>query len=52
MAAFTFFDFDQKRSFWAKLVQNVKIVSLRLNLVASLILEYAEFSDAVHFFRF
>ena len=34
MAMFTFF-FDQKRSFWANLVQNVKIVSLRLNLVAS-----------------
>ena len=35
MAMFTFF-FDQKRSFWANLVQNVKIVSLRLNLVASI----------------
>ena len=35
MALFTFFFFDQKRSFWANLVQNVKIVNLRLNLVAS-----------------
>ena len=35
MAVFTFF-FDQKRFFWASLVQNVKIMSLRLNLVASI----------------
>ena len=32
MAVFTFFFFDQKRSFWANLIQNDKIVSLRLNL--------------------
>ena len=36
MAVFTFFVFDQKQSFWANLVQNVKIVSLRLNFVASI----------------
>ena len=36
MAVFTFFFSDQKRFFWANLVQNVKIVSLRLNLVASI----------------
>ena len=35
MAVFTFFFFDQKRSFWANLIQNDKIVSLRLNLGAS-----------------
>ena len=35
MAVFIFF-FDQKRSFWENLVQNVKIVSLRLNLIASI----------------
>ena len=36
MAVFTFFFSDQKCFFWANLVQNVKTVSLRLNLVASL----------------
>ena len=36
MAEFTFFFFDQKHSFWVNLVQNVKIVSLRLNFVASI----------------
>ena len=36
VAVFTFFFFDQKCSFWANLVQNVNIVSLRLNLVASI----------------
>ena len=36
MALFTFFLFDQKHSFWENLVQNVKIVSLRLNFVASI----------------
>ena len=36
MKLFTFFFFNQKRSFWANLVQNVKIVSLRLDLVASI----------------
>ena len=36
MAVFTFCFFDQKRFFWASLVQNVKIVSLMLNLVASI----------------
>ena len=35
MAVLTFFFFDQKHSFSANLVQNVKIVSLRLNFVAS-----------------
>ena len=37
MAVFIFFFFfcDQKRCFWENLVQNVKIVSLRLNLIAS-----------------
>ena len=35
MAVFTFFFFDQKHSFSANLVQNVKIVSLRLNFVGS-----------------
>ena len=35
LTVFTYF-FDQKRSFWANLVQNVKIVSLRPNLVASI----------------
>ena len=37
IAVFTFFVFDWERPFCANLVQNVKIVSLRLNLVASLI---------------
>ena len=36
MAVFTFCFFDRKRFFRASLVQNVKIVSLRLNLVASI----------------
>ena len=36
VAVFIFFFIDQKCSFWANLVQNVKIVSLRLNLVASI----------------
>ena len=36
MAEFNFFFSNQKRFFWANLVQNVKIVSLRLNLVASI----------------
>ena len=35
MVMFTFFVFDQKCHFWENLVQNIKIVSLRLNLVAS-----------------
>ena len=38
MAVFTFFVLDQKQSFWTNLVQNVKIVSLRLNSVDILIL--------------
>ena len=37
MAVLRIFDFDQKCPFWANLVQNIKIVSLRLNLVDSLI---------------
>ena len=37
MVVFTFFFFDQKCLFWPNLVQNVKLVGLRLNLVASLI---------------
>ena len=37
MVVFTFLVFDQKCLFWANLAQNVKIVSLRLNLVVSLI---------------
>ena len=36
MAVFTFCFFDQKRFFWASLVENVKIVSLMLNFVASI----------------
>ena len=36
MAVFTFFFSNQKRLFGENLVQNVKIVSLRLNLVASI----------------
>ena len=48
---FTFFVFDQKCSFWANLVQKIKIVSLSWNLVPRLI-KYAEFSDDVHFFCF
>ena len=36
MAVFMFFFFNQKRFFGASLVQNVKIVSLRLNLVAGI----------------
>ena len=36
MAVFNFFFFNQKHFFWASLVQNVKIMSLRLNLVASI----------------
>ena len=35
MIPFTFFIFDQKCRFWANLVQNIKIVSLRLNLLAN-----------------
>ena len=35
MAVFTFFS-QSETFFWANLVQNVKIVSLRLNLVASI----------------
>ena len=37
MAVFTFFLFDRKYPLLVTLVQNVKIVSLRLNVVASLI---------------
>ena len=37
MAVLTFFVFDPKCPFCANLVHNVKIVSLRLNLVASLV---------------
>ena len=37
MAVFTFLVFNWERTFRANLVQNVKTVSLRLNLVASLI---------------
>ena len=40
MAVSGFFVFDWKRPFWENLVQNVKIVILRLNLVASLIRIY------------
>ena len=36
MMLFTFFVFEWKYPFWANLVQKVKIVSLRLNLVASI----------------
>ena len=36
MAVFTFLFLYQKRSFWVNLVQNVKILSLRLNLVDSI----------------
>ena len=36
MAVFTFFFLDQKHSFWVNLVQNFKIVSLRLNFVGSI----------------
>ena len=36
MMLFGFFVFERKRPSWANLVQNVKIVSLRLNLVASI----------------
>ena len=36
MMLFSFFVFERKRPSWANLVQNVKIVSLRLNLVASI----------------
>ena len=35
MVVFTFFVLDQKCLSWANLVENVKIVSLRLDLVAS-----------------
>ena len=37
MEMFTFFLSDQKCPFWKNLVQNVKIVSLRLNLLTSII---------------
>ena len=37
MAMFTFYVFDRKYPFLANLVQNVKIISLSWNLVASLI---------------
>ena len=37
---FTFFFFDQDWSFWANLVQNVKIVRLRWNLIPRLIRIY------------
>ena len=37
MVVFTFFVFNRKRPFWENLVQKIKIVSLGLNLVASLI---------------
>ena len=46
-----FFVLDHKCPFWANFVQNVKIASLRLNLVTSLI-RTSEFNDAVHIFRF
>ena len=37
VVVFTFFVFDRKYPVWANLVQNVRIVSLRIDLVASLI---------------
>ena len=37
MAVFTFFVFDRRSPFWENSVQNLKTVSLRLNLVDSLI---------------
>ena len=36
MMLFGFFVFERKRPSWANLVQNVKTVSLRLNLVANI----------------
>ena len=38
IVVFTFFVFDQKFIFWENLVQNVKIVRLRLNLQNSMML--------------
>ena len=52
MAVFTFFFFDRQRPFRANLVQNLKIVSLRLNLVESLIRICRIQNDSVHCFRF
>ena len=46
-----FFIFEQKYSFCANLAQNVKIIKLILNLVASLI-RICRISGAVHFFLF
>ena len=51
MVVFNFSVFDQKHSFWANLVQKIKIVSLSRKLVLRTI-EYAEFNGAVHFFCF
>ena len=49
MAVFTLFFFDYKHSSWANLVQNVKIVSLRLNLVASIgILKFRTYQQEYH----
>ena len=48
MAVFTFFFFDQRRSFLANLVQNVKIVSLRLNLVATITNKIFETNSSFH----
>ena len=45
--------FDQNYSFWASLVQKVKVVSLSWNLVLRLInFEYAEFNGGVYFLSF
>ena len=51
MVMFRFSVFNWKCHFWASLVQKIKIVSLSWNLVLQQF-KYAEFNDAVHFFRF
>ena len=44
---FTFTIFDRKYPFWANLVPQFKIVSLKWNLVWGLIQVYAEFNGDV-----
>ena len=49
MVIFTFSVFDHRYSFWANLVQKIKIVSLSLNLVPRLI-RICRIHGHVHFF--
>ena len=52
MVVFIFSVFDQKYSFWANLVKELKIVSLGWNFVPRIIQVHAEFNGGIHSFSF